>query len=98
MIYNLVFRSNWDPIPKRKQDIINKSKQKENKNLIPYEYKFGIQVLLETPKILCKLSAPCTGQYPVTNVYTNGTIRIQRGVASERVNIRRITPFNQKSN
>jgi hypothetical protein len=64
---------------KQKQDIINKSNQKENKNKsrIPYEYKVGDQVLLEIPGILRKLSTPCTGPYPVTNVYKNGTIRIQ---------------------
>jgi hypothetical protein len=53
-------------------------------------------VLLETPGILWKLLTPCTGQYPVTNVYKNGTIRMQKGIVSERVNIRRITPFNPK--
>jgi hypothetical protein len=85
---------------KRKQDIINKSNQRENKNEnpIPYEYKVGDQVLLETPGILRKLSTPRTGPYPVTHVYKNGTIRIQKGIVSERVNTRRITPFNQKPN
>jgi hypothetical protein len=81
IIHNIAFRANWDQIQKRKQDIINKSNQKENKNnsQIPYEYKVGDQVLLETPGILRKLSTPCTGTYPVTNVYKNGTIRIQKG-------------------
>jgi hypothetical protein len=55
-------------------------------------------VLLETPGILRTLSTPRTGQYPVTNLCKNGTIRIQKGIVSERVNIRRITPFNQKPN
>jgi hypothetical protein len=66
---------------KRKQDIVNKSNQKENKNKsqIPYEYKVRDQVLLETPGILRKFSTPRTGPYPVTNVYKNGTIRIQKG-------------------
>jgi hypothetical protein len=66
---------------KRKQDIINDSNQKENKDKsqITYEYKVGDQVLLETYGILRKLSIPCTGPYPVTNVYKNVTIRIQKG-------------------
>jgi hypothetical protein len=70
MIHNIAFRANWDQIQKRKQDIINKSNQKENKSesQIPYEYKVGDQVLLETPGILRKSSTPCTGTYPVTNV------------------------------
>jgi hypothetical protein len=51
-------------------------------------------VLLETPGIFRLLSTPRTESYPVTNVYKNGTIRIQKGMVSERVNILRITPFN----
>jgi hypothetical protein len=79
MIHNIAFRANWDQIQTRKQDIINKSNQKENKNKsrIPYEYKFEDQVLLETPRIIQKLSTLCTAPYPVTNVYKNGTFRIQ---------------------
>jgi hypothetical protein len=34
---------------KRKQEIINESNEKENKSRIPYKYKVGLQVLLETP-------------------------------------------------
>jgi hypothetical protein len=68
VIHNIAFRVNWDRIQKRKQDIVNKSNQKENKSQIPYEYKVGAQVLLETPGILRKLSTTCTGPYPVTNV------------------------------
>jgi hypothetical protein len=86
MIHNIAFRSNWDQIQKRKQkqDIINKSNQKEYKDIsgIPYEYKGGDQVLSETPRILRKLSTPCTGPYPVTNVYKNGIIRFQKGIMS----------------
>jgi hypothetical protein len=78
MIHNIAFRVNWDQIQKRKQDIINKSNQKENKNQIPYEYKVGDQVFLEISGILRKLSTPHTGPYPVTNVFKNGTIRIKK--------------------
>jgi hypothetical protein len=79
MIHNIAFRANWDQIQNRKHEIINKSNHKENKSQIPYEYKVGDQVLLGTPGILRKLSTTCTGPYHVTNVYKNGTIRIQRG-------------------
>jgi hypothetical protein len=78
MIHNIAFRANWDQIQKRKQDIINKSNQKEYNSLIPYEYNVGDQVLLETPGILRKLSTSCTGPYPLTNVYKNGTFFLLR--------------------
>jgi hypothetical protein len=100
MIHNIAFRANWNWIQKWKQDIINKSNQKENKNQIPYEYKVGDQVLLEIPGILRKLSTPRTGPYPVTNVYKNGTIRIQKVKENciRKSEYPRITPFNQKPN
>jgi hypothetical protein len=80
MIRNIAFRANWDQIQIQKQDIINKSNQKENKSRIPHEYNVGYQVLLllETPGILQKLSTPRTGPYPVTNVYKNVAIRFQK--------------------
>jgi hypothetical protein len=74
MIRNIAFRANCNK--KRNKEIIKKSNQKEIKSQIPYEYKVGDQVLLETPGILWKLSTSCTGPYPVMNEYKNGIIRI----------------------
>jgi hypothetical protein len=50
-------------------------------------------MLLETPGILRKLSTPCTGPYPVTKVYQNGTNQIQKGIEFKRVNIK-VVPFH----
>ena len=36
------------------------------------------------------------GPFTITQVHTNGTIMIQRGTMSERINIRRVTPFLSK--
>jgi transposase InsO family protein len=93
MIHNVAFKANWDRIRRRKQHLINKLNEKENKNRLPYEYKIGDQVLVATPGILRKLTTPRTGPYPVTEVYNNGTIQINRGPVSERINIRRLTPY-----
>jgi hypothetical protein len=41
MIHNIAFRANRGQIQKRKQEIINKSNQKETKSQIPDEYKVG---------------------------------------------------------
>ena len=87
MIHDISFKAKWNQIHKRKQDLINKSNNKENKSQVPYDSKVGEQILLNTPGILWKLSTPRTGPYPVTKVYNNGTIQIQRGIVSERVNM-----------
>jgi hypothetical protein len=54
----------------RKQEIMNKSNQKEKDSNSLY-IKVGDQVLLETPGILRKLLTPCTGPYPVSNLNKN---------------------------
>jgi hypothetical protein len=75
MIDNYAFRSNYDQIQIQEQDII---KHERNKSQIPYECKVGNQVSSETPGMHLKFSTPCTGLYPVSNVYKNVKIRIQR--------------------
>ena len=40
-----------------------------------------------------KMDAPQCGPFLVESVYSNGTLRIQRGAILECVNIQRVTPF-----
>jgi hypothetical protein len=49
MIHNIAFKANWNRIQKRKQDLINKSNNKENKCRIPTytSIKVGDQVLFK---------------------------------------------------
>jgi hypothetical protein len=97
MILPTKFKADWAAIALRKQDIINKSNARENKKRIFHEYKIGQKVLLEKPGINPKLEAPREGPYEVVHVSTNGTVRIQKGVVTQRVNIRRLTPYFDRS-
>jgi hypothetical protein len=66
----------------------------ENASRISHDYKVGDEVLLkELVKHLRKLEAPRRGPHTVTAIYTNGTLRIQKGKVNERVNIRRLFPY-----
>ena len=76
--------------------IINANNKKENAKRIEHEYRVGEKVLLEKPGLISKLSAPRTGPYRITETYANGTVRIQRGIVNERVNIRRLTPYKER--
>jgi hypothetical protein len=44
----------------------------------------NLLVLLEKSGLVRKLSAPRMGPHTVTEIYTNGTVHIQRGVCSQR--------------
>ncbi len=64
---------------------------------IDYDYKVGDKVLVEKESILPKAESKY-GKEPwtITTVHTNGTIRIQCGTKSERLNIQSVIPFTDE--
>ncbi len=96
MILPLQFKANWASIALRKQQSINKSNAKENKKRLAHEYKVGDKVLLEKGGKQPKMAAPREGPYEITKVSANGTVSIQKGVVTQRVNIRRLTPYFER--
>ena len=95
MILPISIRANWARIKEKRQIEILRNNAQENRGRITHSYKNGDKCLLRKEGILRKLASPRDGPYQITRVYDNGTVRIQRGAISERVNIRRITPYNE---
>ena len=59
-----------------------------------YNDKVGERYLLQNEGILRKSKSPFEPEpWTITEVHTNGTVRVQHGNKSERLNIRRITPY-----
>ena len=96
MLLPIELKANWAYIALCKQQVINKSNSRENRKRIQHVYNVGDQVLLEKGGIQPKMAAPREGPFHVTKVSTNGTVRIQKGIVSQRVNIRRLTPFFER--
>ena len=93
MLLPIQFKADWEAIRARRQELINASNRRENSKRIPHDYAVGDKVSKKRPGILPKLRRRRDGPYTVTKVYTNGTVQIQKGATSERINIRRISPF-----
>ena len=92
MIFNLKSLINWRTMNlerQRKADVANK---RENSKRIDYDYKVGQKAYIVNTDIHRKLHGPKKGPYLITEVYTNGNVRLQRGVVNERINIRRLEP------
>ena len=63
----------------------------ENKAQIDHDYKVGDKVFVRKDGILHKTESRYhSDPWTITMVHTNGTIRVQRGSKSERLNIRRV--------
>jgi len=93
MFLPIKFEADWQRIRNRRQAEMTRNNNRENRLRIPHEYKVGDQVLVQRPGTLRKMTTPRQGPYKIVQVNTNGTIRIQRGVVTETINIRRVTPF-----
>lgn len=73
-----------------------KDQQRNNENRINHDYAIGDLILVRRGIMgeqIRKISTPTEGPYKVTQVYTNGTVRIERNGYTERINIRRIIPY-----
>eukprot|EP00804_Cyclotella_cryptica_P030245 CCRYP_017127-RA/>CCRYP_017127-RA protein AED:0.43 eAED:0.41 QI:0/-1/0/1/-1/0/1/0/96 len=94
MLFDLPFIADWSKIGEYRQKQTNKNTQWENAAQIDWDYQPGDQVLLQKDGILCKTESRYESDpWTITSVHTNGTIRVQRGTKSERLNIRRVTPY-----
>ena len=70
----------------------DKSTLRENSKRLDYDYTVGQQVYIKLNPPYRKIEGPKLGPYEITEVFTNGNVRIQRGAVNERINIRRLEP------
>jgi hypothetical protein len=79
----------------KKEKFIKIANEMENKNRVDHNYKIGDKVLLYRDGILHKAESPTEGPYKINEVYTNETVKIQRGIVQERMNIQCIKSFEE---
>eukprot|EP00804_Cyclotella_cryptica_P016225 CCRYP_005714-RA/>CCRYP_005714-RA protein AED:0.37 eAED:0.37 QI:149/-1/1/1/-1/0/1/0/137 len=94
MLFDTPFIADWSKIGEYKQKQTNKNTQWEYAARIDWDYQPGDQVLLQKDSILRKTESRYESDpWTIMSVHTNGTIRVQCGTKSERLNIRRVTPY-----
>ena len=94
-ILNIDHVTDRETIRQRNQECINENNKRENKNRCNHQYSVGGQVLLKTRKS-SKHELEYEVPYVITQVNDNGTIRFQKGIVNDVVNIRRIKPFHSE--
>ena len=97
MLFDIPYVADWNVIGRRRQEQVEINNKRENKRRQPHDYAIGDKVLIRKDGILRKAEDKYEGPYTIIQVYCNGTLRIQRGSISERLNIRRLTPYIEES-
>ena len=93
MLFDIPFVADWNQIGDYRQSQTDRSNKRENNNCVDYDYKVGVRkdgILRKVESIRKK------EPWIITTVHTNGTIRIQCRTKSERIYIRRVTPFSEE--
>merc|ERR1712127_1120551 len=96
MLFDIPFLADWTKIGRRRQVLVDRGNKRKNKRRIDFDYTVGQKVLLIKDGILRKAEDKKNGPYVITQVHTNGTVRIQRGTINERLNIRRLEPYFER--
>ena len=93
-ILNINQEANWQLIKQRKQALINKGNQKENRRRQSHVYRTGDKVLLKNAWKTKYNADAYIGPYTITAVNeNNGTVNARKGKVTDTYNIRNITPY-----
>ncbi len=97
MLFDIPFVADWKQIRDYRQHQTDHSNKRENDKRNDYNYKVGDKILIQKDGILRKAESIWKKEpWTIITVHTNRTIRIQCGTKSERINIRRVTPFSEE--
>ena len=96
MLLNIPVVIDLVSLQQHRQFVINENLRRENSRRKEFDYRVNGEVLIKAHKPN-KLDRRYEGPYRITNVYTNGTVEIQRTpLVYERINIRRLVPFHRR--
>jgi hypothetical protein len=94
VLFDISFIAGWSKFGDYRQRQTDLNTACINSKQVDYDYKVGNKVLLTQEGILCKAESPYSKEpWTIKTVHMTGTIRIQCRTQSERLNIRRVTPF-----
>ncbi len=97
MLCDVPFLADWKLIGDNRQRRTDHNNNNKNKKRVDYDYKIGDKILISKDSILRKAESRWIKEpWTITTVHTNGTIWIQCGTKSKRINIRRVTPFSEE--
>jgi hypothetical protein len=80
----------------RKQCLIQKNNENENKSRISHTYHVNDKVMLGKGNEN-KYEAPFTGPHKILKVNTNGTVRLPIGSVTDTINVHRIGPYKESA-
>ncbi len=96
MLFDIPFIAELQKTREHRQQLTNLNNAHENKGRINYDYKVGQEVLRRKEGLLHNSESRWHKKpWLITSVQTNGTIMVQCRNKIDRMNIRRVKPFEE---
>ncbi len=96
MLFDIPFIADWQKIGEHRQKLRDLNNAHEHEGIIDYDNKVGQKVLLMKEGILRNTQSRWHKEPRlITSVHTNGANTVQCGNKIERMNIRRVKPFEE---
>ena len=92
-IYWFVIYDKFKESLNKKQKASDLNVDRENHKRVKYDYKVNDLILLDQGTVQRKLVPKRDGPYQVIRVYSNGTLKIRKGIYVQRVSIRKCVPY-----
>ena len=97
MLFDLSLQADWKNIYEKQKQAHKNSTACKNAEKVKYTYGQKDHVLLDRGIIQHKLNPKRDGPYKVKKVYTNGAVKIHKGIVSQTVSLSRLKPYNIRS-
>ena len=94
-VLNITHDANWKIIKERKQKLIQKGNQRENRTRLEHQYKPGDKVLIKNAQDTKFGQTAYAGPYIIQKVNNNGTVRAIKQGVSDTYNIRNVQPYQE---
>jgi hypothetical protein len=96
MLFDIMFIADWQKIGEHRRQLNDLDNARENESRNDYDYKVGQKVLLRKEGILCNTESRWHKKpWLITSVHMNRTITVQYRYKIDRMNIRRVKPFDK---
>jgi hypothetical protein len=96
MLIDIQFVADWKKIGEHRQQLTDLNTARKKEGRIDYDYKVGQKILVWNNSILSKAESRYLKEpWTIMSVHTNGTITVQCGNKSEKMNIGRVKPFKE---
>ena len=76
MLFDIPYRADWKAIGQHRQKLVDQRNTNENTKRVDIDYRVGQKIMLRKDGTLRKAADRYKGPYVITQVHTNGTIRI----------------------